>query len=131
VKYLVDSDWVADWLYGAKSAVQLLTSLRHDGLAISVITYGEIYEGIHFGHDPMRSLQLFRNFLRRTSVLGLNRPIMQRFAIVRGSLRRQGQLNGDADLLIAATALHHDLTLLTRNARHFQRVPELKLHPTV
>ena len=34
----------------------------------------------------------------------------------------------DFDLHIAATALHHDLTLLTFNLRHFDRVPNLKLY---
>jgi len=52
---------------------------------------------------------------------------MERFAIVRGQLSRpQRQQIGDMDLLIAATALHHDLTLLTRNTRDFRLVPGLK-----
>ncbi len=34
----------------------------------------------------------------------------------------------DADLLIAATALEHDLTLMTQNLRHFNRIPDLKLY---
>ena len=33
-----------------------------------------------------------------------------------------GQIIADFDILIAATALHHDLTLLTRNTRHFDRI---------
>jgi predicted nucleic acid-binding protein len=41
---------------------------------------------------------------------------------------RPGQLIGDFDTLIAATALHYDLILTTRNVRHFQRIPELRLH---
>lgn len=53
---------------------------------------------------------------------------MERFAVLRGSLtahlRRQ---IGDIDLLIAATALTHDLTLITRNRKDFQHVPGLKL----
>ncbi|MDQ2810105.1 MAG: type II toxin-antitoxin system VapC family toxin [Chloroflexota bacterium] len=36
-------------------------------------------------------------------------------------------LIGDADTLIAATALHHDLTLVTGNRRHFSRIPNLTL----
>jgi predicted nucleic acid-binding protein len=35
----------------------------------------------------------------------------------------------DTDLLIAATALAENLTLVTRNVRHFNRIPELKLYP--
>ncbi len=47
--HLVDSDWVADWLKGRPQAVQLLSSLGQGNLAISLITFGEIYEGVYFG----------------------------------------------------------------------------------
>lgn len=57
----------------------------------------------------------------------LDRAIMRRFAQVRGDLRSKGQLIGDPDLLIAATALHYDLTLLTHNVRHFGRIAGLKV----
>lgn len=55
---------------------------------------------------------------------------MRRFALLRGELRGRGQLIGDPDILIAATALHRDLTLLTRNHRHFTptRFPALTLY---
>jgi predicted nucleic acid-binding protein len=53
---------------------------------------------------------------------------MERFAYLRAELRRRGQLFPDLDLLIAATALQHDLTLLTRNVRHFNRIPDLRLY---
>jgi tRNA(fMet)-specific endonuclease VapC len=130
MKYLVDTDRVADWLNSRADAVQLLSSLRQDGLAMSLITYGEVYDGIYYGRDPHRTEQIFRSFLRWVDVLPLTRPIMRRFARVRGHLRQQGQLISDPDLLIAATAIHHDLTLLTRNLRHFQRIPGLQLHGT-
>ena len=126
--YLVDTDAVADWLNGIPSAVQLLSSLRSQGLAISLITYGEIYDGVYSGRDAAVAERVFLRFLRLVAVLSLNRSIMKRFARLRGQLRRQGQLIPDPDLLIAATALHHDLVLITRNRRHFQRIPGLKLH---
>ena len=49
------------------------------------------------------------------------------FAELRAFLRRRGRLIPDMDLLIAATALEHDLTLVTRNHRHFARVPGLRV----
>jgi tRNA(fMet)-specific endonuclease VapC len=130
VSYLVDSDRVADWLHGRSAAVDALRALAPDGLAISLVTYGEIYEGIYYGRDPAGSERVFRQFLRAVDVLPLTRPIMRRFARIRGDLRRRGQLIGDPDVLIAATALHHDLTLVTGNHAHFRRIPELRLHPT-
>ena len=56
VKYLVDTDWIVPALKGRLDAQSLLTSLAQDGLAISLISYGEIYEGICFSslllHSP-------------------------------------------------------------------------------
>jgi predicted nucleic acid-binding protein len=130
VTALVDTDRVADWLRGRPAAVRLLEALEPDGLAISLVTYGEIYEGIYFGRDPAGSERVFREFLRAVDVISLTRPIMRRFARLRGDLRRRDQLLGDPDLLLAATALHHDLTLVTGNRGHFQRAPDLRMYPT-
>jgi tRNA(fMet)-specific endonuclease VapC len=44
---------------------------------------------------------------------------------VRAELERRGTLIGDADLRIASIALTHDLTVVTANVRHFQKVPGL------
>lgn len=126
MKYLVDTDCVVDYLKGRPNAQELLDKLFHDGLAISIITYGEVYEGIYFGLDPKKNEQIFRNFLRGVTVLGISRPVAKRFALIRGNLRQKGQLIGQPDILIAATALEHNLTLLTRNAKDYQRIPDLK-----
>ncbi len=53
---------------------------------------------------------------------------MRRFARIRSELRQRGQLIGDADILIAAAAIEHDLMLLTRNRRHFERIPDLTIY---
>lgn len=126
--YLVDTHWVADWLAGRAAAVTLLTDLSRDGMAISLVTYGEISEGVDYGRDPKSAEAAFRRFLRGVDVLPLGREIMKRFARLRGALRRQGRLIGDPDVLIAATALAHDLTLVSRNIRHFARLPQVRLY---
>ena len=87
MKYLVDSDVVADALKGKAQIVELLSSLEPQGLAISLITYGEIYEGILYSEDPAASERIFNQFLRDVTVLPITRPIMRRFAQLRGQLR--------------------------------------------
>ncbi len=128
MRYLVDTHWVVSWLNARREAVTLLSSLEPDGLAISQATYGEIYEGIYFGRNPAATEAAFRRFLRRVTVLPVNRAIWRRFAQTRGQLRRQRQLIGDMDVLIAATALHHGLVLVTANRRHFERIPDLMIY---
>jgi predicted nucleic acid-binding protein len=128
VTYLVDSDWLIDAFLGVPAAVNLLARLRHEGLAVSIISYGELFEGAIGAPDPANELVRFRRFLARLALLELADSVMERFARVRAELLRRGQLIPDLDLLIAATALHHDLTLLTRNVRHFHRISDLRLY---
>jgi tRNA(fMet)-specific endonuclease VapC len=128
LSYLIDTDWIADYLDGKPAAIALLDSLKDDGLAISLVTYGEIYDGVYHGRNPVAAEQNFLALLRRIEVLDLNRDIMQRFARIRGHLWSTGRTLGDADILIAATAMHHGLTLVTRNRRHYDRIPGLTMH---
>ena len=128
MSYLIDSMWVMDALKGTPAARDLFTRLTNEPLAISLITYGEVYEGTYYGPSRRVSEDGFRQFLRGISVLVPNRSIMRRFALIRGDLRNRGELIGDPDILIAATALHHNLTLVTENVRHFERIAGLSLY---
>jgi tRNA(fMet)-specific endonuclease VapC len=122
MSYLIDSDWVADFLKGRADAIRLISDLPRDEIAISIITFGEVGEGITFGHDRQAHERGFRQFLRITDVLPLSRAVMRRFADLRGTLRRQGDLIPDMDLLIGTTAIGANRTLVTRNRRHFDRL---------
>jgi len=105
-----------------------LRTLSTEGIAISLITFGEIYEGIYYGTNPKAAERAFVQFLRGAAVLPLNKGIMREFARIRGQLRAQGQIIGDNDIMIAATAIHCKLTLVTRNLNHFGRIPHLQLY---
>ena len=114
MSYLLDSDIVANALKGRQSDIDLVKRLSSESLFISLITYGEIYEGIYFGRDPKNDEKIFQQFLRNVDVLPLSRIIMKRFARIRGQLRKAGTIISDNDLLIGATALQYSLTVVTR-----------------
>lgn len=126
--YLLDTDWVIQALARREPAARTLERLTGSSVYVSYVTLGEVYERAFTSSNPQAHLVSFRHFLSAFRLLGLSDPLMERFAETRALLRRRGQRLADFDLLIAATALHHDLTLLTFNLRHFERVPDLKLY---
>ena len=52
-RYLIDTDWVVDVLRGQQPAIQSLREIAVDGLAISIITYGELVEGAVHAQNPV------------------------------------------------------------------------------
>src|SRR2546425_3994742 len=127
-RYLLDTSPLASYLLNQVQAVALLLPLieRHE-VATSVIVYAEVVEYIQgLPHFTQRHQQL-RQLLREVYPYFLTYPILERYADLRRKLRPPyGKgLIGDMDTLIAATALEHDLTLLTIDS-DFDRVPQLK-----
>lgn len=128
MNYLVDTDRLIDAIIGIPVALRLLDRLGDQGLGVSIVSYGEVFEGAVGSPDAQDRLRRFRTFLDGLTTIPLSDPVMEVFAQTRSDLRRRGQLIPDLDLLIASTALLHDLTLVTRNRRHFERIPGLRLH---
>ncbi|MGH8069785.1 MAG: type II toxin-antitoxin system VapC family toxin [Candidatus Entotheonellia bacterium] len=127
IRYLIDTDWVIDHLNQIERVVNRLKELRPQGLALSIVSLAELYEGVHYSRNPEQSQQAFDAFLEDVSVLGIDEEICKIFGRERGRLRREGKLIGDFDLLIAATGLHYGLTVLTNNRQHFERVEGLQI----
>jgi predicted nucleic acid-binding protein len=127
MRYLIDTDWLIDLFAAQPGALEWLDRIASDQLVTSIVSVGEFYEGAFLQSDWNHRLEVFREFLADFPLVGLSEPIMVEFAKLRALLRRQGRLIPDADLLIASTALHHDFVLVTRNRRHFDRVPGLAL----
>ena len=130
VSYLIDTDWVVHHLNGVETIRMRLMDMKSDGLGLSVISLAELYEGAYYSRDPEASLRQLTIFLYDISVLEINDEICKVFGQQRGYLRQHGLMVGDFDLLIAATCLYYDLTLLTNNRRHFQRVENFKIIST-
>ena len=127
LSYVVDTDWAIDHLNKVVRVAEKLTELRPQGVALSVISLAELYEGSCYCKDPTTSERMLRAFLRNFPVLGIDEEICQVFGKERGRLRKEGRMIGDFDLMIAATCLCHNLTLLTNNRKHFGMVEGLRI----
>lgn len=128
--YLIDSDWVIDHLDGVPQAVALLDQLAADGIAISIITYMEVFQGRMRSPNAQEAQDKLERFLEAVPVLPFSPAVAQRCARLRETLRTQGKrVNARAlDLLNAATALEYNLTLVTRNVDDYDDIPGLDLY---
>lgn len=127
MQYLVDTDWVIDHMHGQQEVVSRLEELAPYGLGLSIVSLAELYEGVFYSTDLLSEERSLLNFLGAVEVIPLDDEICRIFARERGRLRAVGAIIGDLDILIGATALRHDLTLLTNNRRHFQRITGLDI----
>ncbi len=122
--YLVDTDWAVWWMRGRSEVVAHLTARERDGLAISIVTLAEIYEGIESTKNPDSARPVLDDFLKLVTIVPFSQKVAACFGTESARLRRLGQPLPDFDLVIAATAIQHGLTLLTED-RHFERIPSL------
>ncbi|MXX92675.1 MAG: type II toxin-antitoxin system VapC family toxin [Chloroflexi bacterium] len=127
MRYLVDTDWVIHYLNGDDNICERLDRVRDDGVAVSIVTLAEVYEGISQSPDQTAEELAFLRLLGGFEVLGLRDDICKLFGFERARLRSAGTLIGDFDLLIGCTAVIHDLTVLTNNRRHFERIADIEL----
>ena len=124
MKYLVDTTWVIEYLRGNQDIIQRLQTYSAEGLAIAIVSMAELYEGVFRSNNPAGNETILKDFLTGVTVLGIDEEVCIIFGREMARLRQVGMTVGDMDLLIAATALRHDLTLLTAD-RDFERVEHL------
>ena len=125
--YLVDLNVVIDHLEGIPSASAVLESLTSKGLAISIITYMEAFQGIERSPDVAQAREKFQAFTDGVLILPLSFAVAERCARLRETLRTQKKRvdSRALDLVIAATALEYDLILVTKNTEDFNDIPDL------
>jgi predicted nucleic acid-binding protein len=122
---LLDSTVIVDVLRGSNQRRRKLAVLVEHGhlLATSSLNIAEIYAGMRSGEEP-----------RATAFLDSLRcfPITKPIARLAGTLKMQWAAKGHTlsidDMFVAATALEHDLPLVTDNRKHFP-VHGLRFHP--
>ena len=125
--FLLDTDWVIHHFYKVERISARIELAKVQGIALSVVSLAELWDGVHHGKKPALAEQQLRQFLTSVDLLGITPEICERFGRLRGSLRSQGQPIPHFDILIACTALEYDLTLLSNNIKHFGAIQGLKL----
>ena len=118
-----------------QAVVRWMDSVDESRMFISTLTIGELLKGISLMDSSPRKLaiqgwferSLPRRFERR--IIPVDSKVAETWGLITADLRAKGITIGVVDALIAATALTHGLTVVTRNVREFQHTAARILNP--
>ena len=126
--YLLDTNTCIRYLNGrAPNVLQRLQALPPAEVRVCAIVKAEMYYGAMKSADPFNTLAQQKVFLDAFESLPFDDAAAEAYGRLRAELARRGTPIGPNDLMIAAIALAHDLTLVTHNTAEFSRVPGLRL----
>jgi tRNA(fMet)-specific endonuclease VapC len=125
---ILDSNTISYYFRGDPQVVPRLQAVRPGNLGVPAIVEYELRYGLMRLPQEAAAPRLaaLAQFLRPVQVLPFDAECAALAASVRVSLEAAGTPIGPHDTLIAATALRHQATLITRNVREFSQVPGLQ-----
>ena len=126
MSFLIDTDVCSAYLRGDGRVFNRF--LQHGGgLYVSAVSLAELYTWAFRANAPPGRLVGIADLLSQVAVVPVDQDVARRFGEVRAALLDQGRPVATPDLLIASTALLHDLTVVTHNTAHFVPVPGLRI----
>jgi tRNA(fMet)-specific endonuclease VapC len=121
--FIADTDVLIDFLRGTGQADRIAIEIGTGRLCTTAITAFELWAG----SESSRQAAVVESLLEALTILPLDFSCARRAGEIRRNLERAGSSIGMADSLIAGIAVEKDAILITRNLKHYQRVPGLKL----
>lgn len=112
--------------------IELPAWLQTEPVYASVVTLSELLMGVHRANTAQRRqrrAEFVEAIIAGVGSLDFTLAAARVHAEIHSGLSKDGQMIGAHDLMIAATARHYDLPLLTDNLAEFSRVPGLRLIP--
>lgn len=129
--FLFDTDAISEVLRRRPLPIYVswLSAIPRAEQFTSAVVVGELFKGAYRSADAARHLRnIETRVLPALTVLPYDAETARVYGALRARLEEAGQTLTDADLQIAATAVHHDLELVTGNLRHFRRIKGLRLN---
>jgi tRNA(fMet)-specific endonuclease VapC len=125
--FLIDTDTIIYNLKGNDAVTKNLQRHFEDPIKVSVITLMELYFGAYKSEKVAVNLAKVRTLENSFEVIAADKGSAEIYGMLKSALEKSGTPLDDFDLIIAACAMAHNLTLVTNNIKHFSRVEGLKL----
>ena len=126
---MLDADVIIRGERGAFDLAAWMSQHEGEGFEVAAITVAELWHGVEraSGEHRAKRERYIREILEELPMIPYTETTALEHARIWASLESSGQMIGDYDLIVAATALERGSAVATFNKRHFQRVPGLKV----
>lgn len=126
--FLVDTDIIIYWLNNKFPSINAkIKSIDDDKIFISSITVAELFYGAFNSSNTNNNLKVVTGLTQNINILNFDPKTGQEFGRIKAELKKSGKIINDSDLFIAATAITHQMTLVTNNENHFERIKNLPI----
>lgn len=124
---LLDTDVASFILKGSDYAAPYQPILSGQELALSFMSVAEMFQWALLRQWGDRRFAQLEHYLSNYLVIPVDQPLCKTWAQVRAARQGVGRAISPQDAWIAATALRHDLPLVTHNSKDFLDIPNLRL----
>lgn len=126
---MLDADVIIRGEKGTFDLAAWMTQHEEDGFEVAAITVAELWHGVERASSEHRARRdhYIRSILQELPMIPYTETTALQHARIWASLESSGQMIGDYDLIVAATAIERGSAVATFNKRHFERVQGLKV----
>lgn len=126
---ILDTDCLVGLIRGHPDALRKLALLasRGESVGTTAVNVAELFRGAHLARDSARALTRVRTVLGPLPILPLDGPAGEEYGRIVADLERRGRPVGHMDSMVCAISRLAGETIVTRNARHFARIPGLSV----
>lgn len=125
-QYLLDTNICIYFLKGLYDLDRKIDHAGNEHCFLSEITIAELKFGAENSNNPVKNSKTIVEFQRKFTILPIF-SALDVYAKEKTKLRKKGLLLDEFDLLIGATAIKHNLTLVTKNISDFERLDKIQI----
>jgi tRNA(fMet)-specific endonuclease VapC len=126
ILYMLDTD-ICSYIIKERP-LQVLEHFKRvemEQLCISAVTYAELIYGVEHSSSKKVNRVVIDNFVLHLTIVPWGEEAAEHYGSISAYLQAEGKIIGSMDMMIAAHARSHKMTLVTNSDKHFKRVPKL------
>ena len=126
---ILDSDIIISYLRKIPKAINKISELKKSksGLKTTIFNVGELYKGAYLSSNVAKSIRGITDILKNFEIIYFSIEDAVEYGLISAELKIKGVPIGIIDELIASIAINQDEILVTRNIKHYEKIPRIKL----